>query len=158
VLFRSGLVAGALARWNECESALSELARSFPEFPNLAEGELWRGRALLERRDLRAARAAFERTLALDQGELAAGARLGLGRLASAEGKHEAALSEYLKVALLYAHEPSVAEALYRAGETLEALGDPDKARARYREVADEHARSPFAERARERLRALGSA
>jgi len=155
VLFRAGLAAGQLERWAECEAALAELARDFPQFPNLAEGELWRGRALLAQQKTRPARAAFERTLALDQGELAAGARLGLGRLLAAEGKQEEALSEYLKVALLYAHEASVAEALYRAGETLEALGDPAKAAARYRELVAEHARSPFAERARERLRVL---
>lgn len=155
ILFRAGLTAGALERWNECEAALSELARDHADFPNLAEGELWRGRALLAQKKLRPARAAFERTLALDQGELAAGARLGLGRIAAAEGKHDAALSEYLKVALLFAHEPSVAEALYRAGEALEALGDPAKAAARYREVLAEHARSTFAAAARERLAVL---
>lgn len=155
VLFRLGLATGSLGRWSECEAALSELARAFPQFPNLAEGELWRGRALFELDKPRPARAAFERTLALDQGELAAGARLGLGRLLSAEGKLEEALSEYLKVALLYAHEASVSEALYRAGETLEALRDPAKAAARYREVVSEHARSPFADEARERLRVL---
>ncbi|MEQ1894692.1 MAG: tetratricopeptide repeat protein, partial [Planctomycetota bacterium] len=155
VLFRAGVAAGTLESWSECEAALSELARDFPEFPNLAEGELWRGRALLEQKKPRPARAAFERTLALDQGELAAGARLGLGRLLAGEGKLDDALSEYLKVALLYAHEESVSEALYRAGETLEALEDPAKAAARYREVLAEHARSPFAERARERLRVL---
>src|SRR6185503_17575641 len=107
-LFRAGLALGQLGRWSECDSALSELARSFPQFPNLAEGELWRGRALAAQQKSRAARGAFERTLALDQGELAAQARLGLGGLLEAEGRLDDALSEYLKVALLYANEDAV--------------------------------------------------
>ncbi|HEX6885553.1 MAG TPA: tetratricopeptide repeat protein [Planctomycetota bacterium] len=157
-LFREGLALGALERWSECSGALAELARTFPAFPNLAEAELWRGRALAAQAEGRAARAAFERTLALDQGELAARARLGLGALAEAEGRAEDALSEYLKVALLYAHEPSVAEALFAAGRVLEARGDADQARARYEELVAEHPGSPFAARAREKLRALSAA
>jgi TolA-binding protein len=154
-LFRGGLAQGELGRWSECEAALSELARSFPEFPNLAEGELWRGRALAAQQKGRAARAAFERTLALDQGELAALARLGLGALLESEGRLDDALSEYLKVALLYAHEDAVAEALFSAGRVLEAQRDGAKAAARYRELVEQHPRSRFVAEARERLRAL---
>lgn len=155
-LFRSGAALGELGRWNECEAALAELARAFPQFPNLAESELWRGRALLAQGKPRAARGAFERTLALDQGELAAGARLGLGRLAETEGRLEDALSEYLKVALLYAHEASVAEALLAAGRVLEAQGNAAKAAARYQELCSQHPGSDLVGRARERLLALG--
>ena len=156
-LFRSGLALARLQRWSESEAALSELARSFAQFPNLAEAELWRGRALLAQKKGRAARAAFERTLALDQGELAAGARLGLGNLAEAEGRLDDALSEYLKVALLYAQEDAVAEALFSAGRVLEAQGQREQAAARYRELVQEHRDSPFAGQARERLRGLSS-
>ncbi len=154
-LFRLGLALGHLERWSDCEGALSELASRHGQFPNLAEAELWRGRALAAQQKGRAARAAFERTIALDQGELAAAARLALGGLLEAEGRLEDALSEYLKVALLYAHEDSVAEALYRAGRALENLGDVPRALERYRELQGEHARSRFAELARARLREL---
>src|SRR5262249_4458851 len=155
-LFRAGLALGQLERWSECEAALAELARSAPQFPNLAEAELWRGRALVGQQKTRAARAAFEHTVSLDKGELAAQARLALARLLEGENRAEDALAEYLKVAVLYAHEPSVAEALYRAGTVLEAQGDAQKAGERYREVVTDHARSPFAAQARERLEALG--
>ncbi len=153
-LFRAGLAWGELARWSECATALAELARVSPQFPNLAEAELWRGRALAAQDQGRAARAAFERTLALDQGLLAAGARLALGHLHEREGRLDDALSEYLKVALLFAHEEAVAEALLGAGRVLEAQGSDEQAAARYRELVDEHGASPFAEQARERLRA----
>jgi TolA-binding protein len=152
-LFRSGMALARLERWSESEAALSELASSFPDFPNLAEGELWRGRALAAQKKNRAARAAFEHRDGL--GELAAAARIGLGQLLEAEGRNDDALSEYLKVALLYAHEESVSEALYRAGGVLEELKQPEQAVARYRELCAEHASSPFAVSARERLHAL---
>jgi len=154
-LFRAGLSLARLERWRECDGLLSELAQASPDFPNRAEAELWRGRALAAQGKLRPARAAFERTLALDQGQLAAGARLGLGGLAEAEGRLDDALSEYLKVALLYAHEESVSEALYSAGRVLEAQGDTARAAERYQELCAEHASSPLVPAARERLRAL---
>jgi TolA-binding protein len=156
-LFRLGLALGKLGRWGECEAALAELARAAPDFPNLAEAELWRGRALVAQEKGRSARAALERVVALDQGELAAQARLALAGLLESEGKVEEALSEYLKVSLLYAHEESVAEALLSAGRCLEHLGRTEQAAARWRELVEQHASSRFAADARVRLAALRS-
>jgi len=152
-LFRLGLALGDLERWPEAEAALTELARSQPDFANLAEAELWRGRALVAQQKARPARAAFERVVALDQGALAAQARLALARMTEEEGRVEDALSEYLKVALLYADEDAVAEALYRAGACLEKLGRNEQAIARFREVVENHPRSTYAAEAEKRLR-----
>ncbi len=152
-LFRLGIALGELGRWPEAEAVLAELARSQPEFPNLAEAELWRGRALAAQKKARPARAAFERVVALDSGSLAANARLALARMTEDEGRFEDALSEYLKVALLYADEEAVAEALFRAGTCLERLGRNEQAIARFREVVENHPRSSFAEEAERRLR-----
>ena len=154
-LFRLGLALGHLERWPAAEEVLGKLAREYRDFPNLAEAELWRGRALAEQSKARPARAAFERVLSLDKGELAAQARLQLGGLLEDQGRPEEALSEYLKVALLYAHEQAVAEALLSAGRCLEALDDAEKARSQYRELLEKHPRSPFAAQARARLEAL---
>jgi TolA-binding protein len=156
-LFRAGLALGQLERWSESEAALAELAQGFPQFPNLAAAELGRGHALAAQKKGRAARAAYERVLALDSGALAAHARLGVGTLAEAEGRLDDALSEYLKVALLYADDAAVGEALFSAGRVLEAQGNGEQARARYAELVGEHADSAFADPARERLRALGT-
>jgi TolA-binding protein len=154
-LFRQGLAHGRLEHWQACEDALTRLARAAPEFPNLTEAELWRGRALAAQRKTRAARQAFERVVAGDKGELAAQARLGLGRLLEREGRTDEALSEFLKVALLYAHEEEVSEALYRAGTCLEAQGDREKALEQYRVVVDQHPRTRFADTARKALERL---
>jgi TolA-binding protein len=154
-LFRHGLALERAGQAREATQALGELARRFPDFPNLAEAELARGRALVACSDARGARAAFERTISLDKGELGARARLELGRSSEAQGDLEGALAQYLKVALLYAHAESVAQALVRAGALLERSGDVDQARARYREVLERHAKTPSAQEARERLAAL---
>ncbi len=155
--FRLGLAYGELGRWSDCEIALTKLAKEAPEFANGTEAELWRGRALSAQRKRRAARQAFERVVAQDEGELAAQARLGLGRLLEDEGRTEDALSEYFKVAFLYAHDEEVAEALYRAGTCLETMGDTDKALEQYREVLESHPDARYATEARKGIERLRS-
>jgi TolA-binding protein len=154
-LLRLGLAQGQLGAWRECEAALSELLSRERDFPQAPEAQLWRGRALAARGDARGARGAFEATVAADRGELGAQARLEIGNLARAAGDLDAALSEYLKVAVLYAHEPTVAEALCLAGDCLAEQGQRDAAVARYREVLASHPDQPAAARAKERLREL---
>lgn len=155
-LFRLGVAQGQLGHWRECEAALAELARRASDFENAAEADLWRGKALAQRGDARGAKSAFERVLAKDRGQLAARSRLELGRLAQAAGDKEAALSEYMKVALLFADGEEVCEALLLAGGALEELGQPDKAKEQYRELVEQHPKSAFAGPARERLNRLG--
>lgn len=154
-LFRLGLARAKLEEWGACAEALSELATRFPEFTNAAEAELWRGRANARQEKRRAARQSLERVLELDRGILSAQARIELGRLKEAEGALDDALSQFLKVAVLYAHEEEVAEALVRAGGVLEAQGEPEQAKKQYQEVIEKHPRARFAEQAKERLAAL---
>ena len=154
-LFRLGLSLGELGRWRETESVLADLAKRFPRFENLAEAELWRGRALAGLGDRRSARLAFERVVAMDKGVLAARARIGLGELELAAGAHEEALSQFLKVAVLYAHSEEVAEALVLAGDCLVAMGDDDRAREQYREVLSSHPDTKAAKAARQKLSSL---
>jgi TolA-binding protein len=95
--------------------------------------------------------------VARDRGVLAARARLEIGRLHFEAGDKDAALSEFLKVAVLYAHAEEVAEGLFLAAKCLESQGDPSRARAQYQEIVEKHPKSSFAEAARARLRELSS-
>jgi TolA-binding protein len=151
-LFRLGVAFGRLDRYEECENALTDLVRRFPDFQNLAEAELWRGRAFAARGNARSARSALEKTIALDKGELAARARIELGRLHAASGEHEKALAEFLKVAVLFGGEDIVAESLLHAGESLESLGDKSKAQAQYEELVAKYPGSKFASEAKNRI------
>jgi TolA-binding protein len=151
-LFRLGLALARLDRWSDAEAVLADLARRFPKFENLTESELWRGRALAVEGQARGAREAFERVVARDRGVLAARARLELGRLLRAAGDTEQALSEFLKVAVLYAHEEEVAEGLLGAGECMEQLGDSARARGQYQEIVTRYPKTGAAAAAKKRL------
>jgi len=150
--FRLGLSLAELQRWKDAEAELSRLVQQTPDFENLAEAELCRGRCLVAQHQDRPARAALERVLALDKGLLAARARIALGRLALAAGDTDAALSDFLKVVLLCAHDAEVAEAMFLAGTCLEQIGEADRAAEQYRELIDTQPDSPFAAQARARL------
>lgn len=154
-LLELGVACGELGRWSECEAALGELARRGSKEIDVAQADLWRARAARARGDVRGARACLERVLAADKGLQAARARLELGQLDAEAGKHDDALAQFLKVALLYEGGDVVPQALLLAAGSLEALERFDKARARYAEIVEKHANSPQAARARERLEAL---
>ena len=153
-MFRLGLAYGQLERWADCAEVLTQLAKDSAEFPYLAEAELWRGRAnaRLGRGD--ASRRALARVIELDRGELSAAARIELGKLARTEGDLERALSEFLRVSVLYETE-TVAEALLLAGEVLEEQGDVQGAVGRYEELVKAHPDSPFARTAGQRMNKL---
>lgn len=150
--FRLGLALAQLERWSQAEVVLADLARTDPDFPTLSEAELWRARALAAQAKDRAAEAAFQRVVERDRGVLAARAQIGLGELERRAGRTETALSTFLKVAVLYAHEEEVAQALLLAGECLEELGDSAKAQDRYREIVQAHPQSSVAAEAARRL------
>ncbi|MFT7465486.1 MAG: TolA-binding protein, partial [Pseudohongiellaceae bacterium] len=153
--FRLGLSLCQLERWDDAEQTLAQLARTAPNFANRNEAELWRGRALAQQGKSRPAKAALQRVVSDDQGVLAARARIALGKLSIADGQTEEALSEFLKVAVLYAHDDEVAEALVLAGQCLSALGQTDQAAARYDEVLKRYGQTPSAGTAKKLLSAL---
>jgi TolA-binding protein len=103
----------------------------------------------------RDAESAFERTLALDKGALSARAHLELGRMHFAAKAYDPALSEFLKVAVLYDLPEETGQALLEAGRTLEAQGDAARAIEQYREVVGKYAQSSAAPAAERRLREL---
>ena len=154
--FRLGLALGELQRWKESAEVLGALVRANPEFPNLAEAELGRGRALSESGDARSARAALERVLALDKGVLSAQAHLELGRLSYGAADLDGALSEFLKVAVLYDSDEEVAEALVLSGRVLEEQKQPDKALAQYKEALEKHPKARYSAEAQKRVSELG--
>ena len=151
-LFRLGTSLARLKRFDEAEPVLNDLVRRFPDFGNLAEAELWRGRALAARGNARGARSAFDRVVAEDRGALAAQARNEIGRLLFDAGDTDKALSEFLKVSVLYSDPDAVAEGLYLAGLCLEKIGDRDRAKNQYQEIVSKYPSSTFAAQARKRL------
>ncbi|MEM7516337.1 MAG: tetratricopeptide repeat protein, partial [Planctomycetota bacterium] len=135
-LFRLAQSAMAVEEFSEVDGALRELARVAPDFEPAVECDFMRGLALARLKKPGEARRALRRVIETDvaSGLFAARARLELGQLAEAEGDEEAALSEYLKVALLFGGDAEACEALVRAGDVLQARGDAEAARDRWQE------------------------
>jgi TolA-binding protein len=152
VLFRLGVARADSEDWKGALEALSALAAAKPDFENMAEAELARGRALAHLDRARDARGAFERTIALDKGALSARAHIELGRLHLASKDLDAALSEFLKVEVLYDLPEENAEALMLSGKTLEAQGDSQRAVEQYRELVGKHPSSARAPEAKKRI------
>ncbi|QDU85959.1 tol-pal system protein YbgF [Planctomycetes bacterium Pla163] len=156
--FRLGLAQSRAGLHADAARTLADLVRTAPDFDARAEAELWRGRSLAALGDGRAARAAFAAVLERDKGLLSARARLELGALSLAANDLDDALSQFLKVAVLYEACDEVADALVRAGGVLERQGETSAALAQYREVVKDHADSPFASAAKGRIAALEGA
>jgi TolA-binding protein len=154
-LFRLGVAHAHAGAWKDAGERLAELLQKHPDFENAVEAELWRGRALAHEGRSRGARQSFERVIEQDRGVLSARARIELGRLALGAGDGEEALSQFLKVAVLYAHDEEVAEALYLAGQVLEAQDDRARAETQYAEAATKHGETRFGKLAKERLAVL---
>ena len=151
-LFRLGLAEGQLEKWGASADALGNLVSRHPDFPSLTEAELWRGRALSRRGDRRAARQSLARVIEADEGILAAQARIETGRILEDENDLEGALSEYLKVAVLYGHAEECAESLVRAGDVLKRSGAEARAKERYEEVIEDYPETQYAKEAKKRL------
>ncbi len=151
-LFRLGLAEGQLEKWGASADALGTLVSRHPDFPSLTEAELWRGRALSRRGDRRAARQSLARVIESDEGVLAAQARIETGRILEDENDLEGALSEYLKVAVLYGHAEECAESLVRAGDVLGRSGEEARAKERYEEVLEDYPETKYAKEAQARL------
>lgn len=155
ILFRLGLSRCRREEWRGGEAALARLEQQFPQFENRVEARLWRGRARAAQGDASAARALLEEVVNADKGMLGAQAKLALGDLELAQGDPRAALSHFLKVAVLFSDEELIAAANYGAGRAFEAAGENDRAAQSYREVLSKAPKSRQAALARERLTRL---
>ena len=82
------------------------------------------------------------------------------GRIAQARGRHLEAAIEYMRLPILYPEKEAgrTAEALWRAGQALEAAGAPREEAIRvYREAEEKYAGTAGAEQAKQELTRLGS-
>ncbi|HUU30775.1 MAG TPA: hypothetical protein VMY69_01590 [Phycisphaerae bacterium] len=82
------------------------------------------------------------------------------GRIAQAQGRHLEAALEYMRLAILYPTKEAgrTAEALWRAGQAMEAAGAPrGEAIQVYREAEEKYAGTAGAEQAKRELARLGS-
>ena len=89
------------------------------------------------------------------KGETAARAQFQIGECLFAMGSLEEAVTELLRVDILYAYDEWSAASLYEAGRVLERLQRPHQARAQYQQVVERFPDLNWAAMARERLDAV---
>jgi TolA-binding protein len=103
-----------------------------------------------------AAEGVLEEVIRGGEDEISARAQHALAGICLKRGDYRAADRAFYQLLLLYRQESWQAEARFRLGQTNEQLRDFDRARRFYRELVRENPKSEYAERARERLKALG--
>ncbi|MCK5862751.1 MAG: tetratricopeptide repeat protein, partial [Candidatus Hydrogenedentes bacterium] len=97
----------------------------------------------------------FETVANLNGGDVSARARFHLAAVQESQGNHESAARNYMRLAILYAHETLSPEALWRAGNCYQTLGNRDQAASVYKELLADYPDSSFAEQAQGALHAM---
>jgi TolA-binding protein len=143
-------------RWNDALTRADALLRELPAAdPAIAELDFARGRALLGLARPNEARAAFKVVIdARKGGDLAAQAQLMRGETYFHESRFREALSEFLKVHVLYDAPRWQAAALLEAGKVYERLAQWRDAAESYERLCSEFPKDPRAAEARDRLEA----
>ncbi len=145
-----------LGKWNEALAVATKIAEEFPDFQQQYEADYVVGRCLAALADFDGAREAYQRVIHSDHGaktETAAMAQWLIGESYFHQKRYDVAMREYLRVARLYAYPQWQAAALLQGARCRELLGEPREAARLYTEVIEEYGDTPFAEKARERLK-----
>lgn len=133
--------------WDAALRELQDHRTRYPESERLFEVDFSIGRCLQQLGRIPSAVQAFRRVTSAHRGETAARAQYEIGECFRAQSNFEDALSEYLKVRFLYAHDDWIAASLYRSGQCFEKLGQDDRARSTYTELASQYPKSEWAKR-----------
>lgn len=137
--FRVGNCLFQLGRHTEAAVALSAMLEAFPASDIVDKAAYWLGEARYHAGDQSAALEAYRRSLeAGPRGEYAPYALYSIATIESA-GDPERAVATYRRLLDEFPDSPLTADAMYRMGQGLEALGRLDEAAATYARVVDEH-------------------
>jgi TolA-binding protein len=157
----------SLLRLGDCQAALQRWALSEEAFNRYldrsAEGDLWYqawfglGWARENQKRYDEAMAAYQKVVERHQGPTAARAQFQTGQCLFAQGKHEDAVRELLKVDILYAYPEWSAAALYEAARCFEKLGKTTEAKQHFQQVEDKYGQTQWAKMAVQRLTELSA-
>jgi TolA-binding protein len=142
--------------WAASEAAFQRWLDRFDDDAGWHQATFGVGWARENRQEYDDAVAAYRQVVARHEGPTAARSQFQIGECLFAQGRHEEAVRELLKVDILYAYPEWSAAALYEAGRCFEAMGRRDEARRQYQTVVGSHAGTRWADLAGERLAALG--
>jgi len=156
-LLRLGDCQATLQRWALSEEAFNRYLDRVPEGVLWYQARFGLGWARENQQRYDEAVAAYQKVVERHQGPTAARAQFQIGQCLFAQGKHEDAVRELLKVDILYAYPEWSAAALYEAARCFEKLGKTAEAKQHFRQVEDKYEQTQWAKMATQRLTELSS-
>ena len=156
-LLRLGEAQAALQRWSASEKTFASFVRLFPEHEMLFQARFGSAWAQENQGRFDEAIAGYRKVIATHQGPTAARAQFQIGECLFAQGKHQEAATEFLRVDILYDVPKWTAAALYEGGRCFEQLRKVGQAREQFAQVIARFADSDWARLAQERLDALSA-
>jgi TolA-binding protein len=157
-LLRLGEAQAQLQHWAKSELAFSDFLSRFADSPHWFQARFGLGWSRENQKRYEEAIAAYRLVTERHQGPTAARAQFQIGECLFAEEQYDDAVRELLKVDILYAYPEWSAAALYEAGRAFEKLNKTAEARTQFKEVAERHKESHWAQLASQKLNELSSA
>ena len=157
-LLRLGESLAALQRWARSERVFGEYLDRFKDSQQAFQARFGIGWARENQQRHDEAISAYRQVVAEHQGPTAARAQFQIGECLFAKKRYDEAVRELLKVDILYAYPEWSAAALYEAGRCFEKLGKSVEARAQFKQVAEKHGKTRWAELASQRLSDISGA
>jgi TolA-binding protein len=144
------------SKWDQAIAAAQKYRADAPQDPQLAEVDYYRGRALQGLARFDEARAAYQAVIeARRGGDLVARAQLMRGETYFHQKNYRDALSEFLKVEILYDAPAWQAAAMLEAGKVYERLAQPADAAETYERLRAKFPKEPSALEAKPLLDAV---
>lgn len=142
-------------QWQQSEKAFAEYLNSFGSGEQWFQAEFGLGWARENQGRHKEAIKAYQRVVDRHQGQTAARAQFQIGQCLFALKQYEDAVSELLKVDILYAYPKWSAAALYEAGRCFEKLMKHAEARQQFETVVEKYKGTQWAGMASQRLSSM---
>jgi len=157
-MLRLGECLARRQQWAGSEQVLTEFLERFGDHPQWFAAQFGVGWARENQQRFPEAIAAYRRVTQRHAGATAARAQFQIGECLFAQGELAAAVTELLKVDILYDYPEWSAAGLYEAGRCLEQLNRGAEARAQFEAVVQRFGDSPWARSAADRLPRMAGA
>lgn len=142
----------ALQHWPRAERTFADFIDRYPDSESIHLAHFGLGWARENQQRYDDAIEAYARVIARSKSETAARAQFQIGECLFARRKLEQAVTELLKVDILFAYPEWSAAALYEAGRCFDAMNKPAEAKAQYSAVVEKYPRSNWAALAQKSL------